>query len=118
MVAGLELRDGFFDGGLAIAGDDHPVLRAMAVELQRQPVPRLHLDALGDEAGRGVYDAPGTPRAVLVISDIIANGGCGLGQGVHNPLPFGVDACRRSEEHTSELQSLMRLSYAVFCLKK
>src|SRR3546814_13786025 len=26
--------------------------------------------------------------------------------------------CRRSEEHTSELQSLMRKSYAVFCLKK
>src|SRR3546814_5079878 len=29
----------------------------------------------------------------------------------------GVDL-RRSEEHTSELQSLMRISYAVFCLKK
>src|SRR3546814_1692426 len=30
-----------------------------------------------------------------------------------------VIACgRRSEEHTSELQSLMRISYAVFCLKK
>src|SRR3546814_10158803 len=29
----------------------------------------------------------------------------------------GGDA-RRSEEHTSELQSLMRISYAVFCLKK
>src|SRR3546814_1852541 len=29
------------------------------------------------------------------------------------------DECpRRSEEHTSELQSLMRISYAVFCLKK
>src|SRR3546814_4662855 len=27
-------------------------------------------------------------------------------------------AKRRSEEHTSELQSLMRISYAVFCLKK
>src|SRR3546814_7597745 len=26
--------------------------------------------------------------------------------------------CNRSEEHTSELQSLMRISYAVFCLKK
>src|SRR3546814_10783617 len=26
--------------------------------------------------------------------------------------------CPRSEEHTSELQSLMRISYAVFCLKK
>src|SRR3546814_8815078 len=30
-------------------------------------------------------------------------------------LQFGQ---RRSEEHTSELQSLMRISYAVFCLKK
>src|SRR3546814_2651624 len=28
------------------------------------------------------------------------------------------DRARRSEEHTSELQSLMRISYAVFCLKK
>src|SRR3546814_1520018 len=30
----------------------------------------------------------------------------------------GVDHDERSEEHTSELQSLMRISYAVFCLKK
>src|SRR3546814_6665549 len=29
-----------------------------------------------------------------------------------------VDDPERSEEHTSELQSLMRISYAVFCLKK
>src|SRR3546814_6336172 len=29
-----------------------------------------------------------------------------------------VETCMRSEEHTSELQSLMRISYAVFCLKK
>src|SRR3546814_9174504 len=29
-----------------------------------------------------------------------------------------LDGARRSEEHTSELQSLMRISYAVFCLKK
>src|SRR3546814_4222031 len=28
------------------------------------------------------------------------------------------EVARRSEEHTSELQSLMRISYAVFCLKK
>src|SRR3546814_3728911 len=32
--------------------------------------------------------------------------------------PEWADYCRRSEEHTSELQSLMRISYAVFCLKK
>src|SRR3546814_10882948 len=31
---------------------------------------------------------------------------------------FGWDVADRSEEHTSELQSLMRISYAVFCLKK
>src|SRR3546814_7368074 len=32
--------------------------------------------------------------------------------------PFGGGEESRSEEHTSELQSLMRISYAVFCLKK
>src|SRR3546814_6818000 len=31
---------------------------------------------------------------------------------------FKSAVCDRSEEHTSELQSLMRISYAVFCLKK
>src|SRR3546814_9781784 len=31
---------------------------------------------------------------------------------------IGFDVAARSEEHTSELQSLMRISYAVFCLKK
>src|SRR3546814_2934592 len=38
-------------------------------------------------------------------------------------IPIGImdiriRALRRSEEHTSELQSLMRISYAVFCLQK
>src|SRR3546814_9399576 len=32
-------------------------------------------------------------------------------------IPIFKKASRRSEEHTSELQSLMRISYAVFCLK-
>src|SRR3546814_1223940 len=36
---------------------------------------------------------------------------------VFRPRTTGT-ARRRSEEHTSELQSLMRISYAVFCLKK
>src|SRR3546814_8910196 len=40
----------------------------------------------------------------------------------HVPYPRGsaavANAAARSEEHTSELQSLMRTSYAVFCLKK
>src|SRR3546814_9671091 len=33
-------------------------------------------------------------------------------------LPASMSSCSRSEEHTSELQSLMRISYAVFCLQK
>src|SRR3546814_4714109 len=48
-------------------------------------------------------------------------GGAGAVQRALRPLehldPF-EDARIRSEEHTSELQSLMRISYAVFCLKK
>src|SRR3546814_4118127 len=36
----------------------------------------------------------------------------------HFPSEFGEEVILRSEEHTSELQSLMRISYAVFCLKK
>src|SRR3546814_3214802 len=44
------------------------------------------------------------------IEAILAMVGRGLGVAV---VPAG-----RSEEHTSELQSLMRISYAVFCLKK
>src|SRR3546814_10818889 len=36
----------------------------------------------------------------------------------HDEFPAHVIGNDRSEEHTSELQSLMRISYAVFCLKK
>src|SRR3546814_10560458 len=49
-------------------------------------------------------------------------------RGISDKFTFGVNAqaeagtalggLERSEEHTSELQSLMRISYAVFCLKK
>src|SRR3546814_10201661 len=50
------------------------------------------------------------PRELLATEDVLV--GCEL---------HGSDlicARERSEEHTSELQSLMRISYAVFCLKK
>src|SRR3546814_4195361 len=46
---------------------------------------------------------------------------CRLGVAVHrvaDPQHAAAVAPDRSEEHTSELQSLMRTSYAVFCLKK
>src|SRR3546814_3989254 len=48
-----------------------------------------------------------------------------IGPAGRAPVPRGATASRRSgsapgrsEEHTSELQSLMRISYAVFCLQK
>src|SRR3546814_1550897 len=41
-----------------------------------------------------------------------------LDLGAHGPDPRPRGGRARSEEHTSELQSLMRISYAVFCLKK
>src|SRR3546814_2067408 len=37
---------------------------------------------------------------------------------LHLRAKHGLDPANRSEEHTSELQSLLRISYAVFCLKK
>src|SRR3546814_10267711 len=41
-----------------------------------------------------------------------------LNDGVPLAAPVARECLGRSEEHTSELQSLMRISYAVFCLKK
>src|SRR3546814_10042762 len=42
----------------------------------------------------------------------------GLGVGSSLTVEQAIRVTARSEEHTSELQSLMRISYAVFCLKK
>src|SRR3546814_18021858 len=58
-----------------------------------------------------------------------ARGGSAVEEGIHPPSTglstasgdkqaLALHPHRRSEEHTSELQSLMRTSYAVFCLKK
>src|SRR3546814_4229871 len=57
------------------------------------------------QQARAVAHDHGFPACVLVPAEIEAAAG---------PKRFGT----RSEEHTSELQSLMRISYAVFCLKK
>src|SRR3546814_10346044 len=65
------------------------------------------------------------PQGVAVV--IEASHACMTARGVRTPGVMMTTSCmmgvfredeRRSEEHTSELQSLMRISYAVFCLKK
>src|SRR3546814_8192521 len=55
--------------------------------------------------------------------EVFIEAGAGLGIGIDDDAYMRVGAtilptAARSEEHTSELQSLMRISYAVFCLKK
>src|SRR3546814_4220521 len=51
-----------------------------------------------------------------VIGFQLANGFTPIGV-LRNYLPADKQSGGRSEEHTSELQSLMRITYAVFCLK-
>src|SRR3546814_1676403 len=74
--------------------------------------PQVRRNAAGDEdgarAGQG-RDLPAVPVQVVLWQPLLRHrrgGGVLLRQEA------------RSEEHTSELQSLMRISYAVFCLKK
>src|SRR3546814_10868182 len=63
---------------------------------------------------RRLAQAAVTPTA---IEDFITVVEMDLGFGLYRAVSDAKTALR-SEEHTSELQSLMRISYAVFCLKK
>src|SRR3546814_3311907 len=64
--------------------------------------------------------------AALIVASFLISAATGLQKGIaglsvlNTWLFFAIIAfvLVRSEEHTSELQSLMRISYAVFCLKK
>src|SRR3546814_3196114 len=61
------------------------------------------------------------PRFLPILGQSGLSAGSGPFTGVHRAiwyLAWYRRAHLRSEEHTSELQSLMRISYAVFCLKK
>src|SRR3546814_4221119 len=86
---------------------------------------RLHVGVVHEHAG--VVHAEGGERGRDVELDAIDLAVADVGRGEHPAvgrlrghgfLDGGVLAVVRSEEHTSELQSLMRISYAVFCLKK
>src|SRR3546814_6418335 len=94
-------------GDAALAGerDGNGFLGLILVELvEDQRVERVHAVFCGCGAGRGIL--VGGYQAGPFLSEI--------------PRRERVIGSRgaRSEEHTSELQSLMRISYAVFCLKK
>src|SRR3546814_10029927 len=73
------------------------------------------IDHLGDGQVAGAVDgdAEGFPEVAQHAAPVDAAAG-----DVVEPLLHLGGEVVRSEEHTSELQSLMRISYAVFCLKK
>src|SRR3546814_9894046 len=93
---------------LRIFGGDWPTVDGTGVRdyIHVMDLARAHADAIDYLAreGRGLTVNLGTGRGVSVLELVRA---------------FAKASGReiRSEEHTSELQSLMRISYAVFCLK-
>src|SRR3546814_1082288 len=88
-----------------------PAVDGTQVDLQRAATAR-HAREAGDAGRRAAGDGLGHHRwRARALDDDVGRRQVGDGAGV-------VRRAQRSEEHTSELQSLMRISYAVFCLQK
>src|SRR3546814_1163768 len=66
---------------------------------------RIDIDRIGTRPRAGQLPGPPVVGGWVVDADLAG-------------IPLADPNAARSEEHTSELQSLMRISYAVFCLKK
>src|SRR3546814_5562811 len=100
-------------GGATGGGGRHEgVLAAGASRRQREGLPGK-VDSTA-YCPRIAFDRPrGKDRPMLVARRLLA-----LCAGLLLSVPLTVAPGVRSEEHTSELPSLMRLSYAVSCLKK
>src|SRR3546814_3723732 len=106
-----------------------PCLRVVGTaEAQRGEVgdrPRAHGEHVAqDAADAGRRTLVRLDEARVVVALDLEDGGQAvadvddagiLARALNHPRTLGG---QRSEEHTSELQSLMRISYAVFCLKK
>src|SRR3546814_8784667 len=87
----------------------------------REDVVRLVRDLTDSKGVDAAIEAVGVPATFGLCEELVAPGGVIANVGVHGTkvdLHLEQLWSRRSEEHTSELQSLMRISYAVFCLKK
>src|SRR3546814_9168985 len=83
------------------ASDGSDMGRVTPLELARH-FPTTELADIGDELADGLFGLDPTAPQPLALFDALRT-------------DFSL---ARSEEHTSELQSLMRISYAVFCLNK
>src|SRR3546814_6055757 len=81
------------------------------VHIDAERAKRIRLELVGDRGNIGQLVQPLVE--LLRFRNLLAT----LLDHLHGLLDL-FDMLERSEEHTSELQSLMRISYAVFCLKK
>src|SRR3546814_6496254 len=89
------------------------------IEYLKTPPSRALLEQLIGRAGitpRALLREKGTPFADLGLGDESLDDDALIDAMMAHPIL--INRPLRSEEHTSELQSLMRISYAVFCLKK
>src|SRR3546814_4520937 len=77
-----------------------------------------HDPVAGPARARGATGPPRAPSGVRAGSARCRDPWCAGSLRYRHPPPCGAPPGSRSEEHTSELQSLMRISYAVFCLNK
>src|SRR3546814_8997367 len=104
------------DGGSAQSRASAARTAAFPVDLGQQPRRILH----GPRRGAEGSAAPGNRRSVgrRPLAGTAARRNRGRGAPPRRPAAERMAIAPRSEEHTSELQSLMRNSYAVFCLKK
>src|SRR3546814_2704935 len=98
--------------GQAVQPDEH---RLCAVRSRRRCV--LHLPVLAGAQGAAEQERAG-PHQHQLQRDVPGSGRRSGYADLFGILSVRTAAGSRSEEHTSELQSLMRISYAVFCLKK
>src|SRR3546814_3448210 len=69
------------------------------------------------------YKITSPPDDLTIFQEVLDNLNEGKSSGhthvtAHQTLELEIEDNERSEEHTSELQSLMRISYAAYCLKK
>src|SRR3546814_2303723 len=94
---------------IAVDGYEETELLRIAAGVERASEHPLALAIVEAAMGRNI-DIPS-------VSDFDSPTGKGA-LGVVEDRRVTLGNARRSEEHTSELQSLMRISYAVFCLKK
>src|SRR3546814_9843585 len=75
-------------------------------------------DVCGPAGWQDSYAETGKGRLICTISILCGDQWISKSDGAGDTAVEGETGAIRSEEHTSELQSLMRISYAVFCLKK